>query len=371
MSDQTRTMDASTLRDMLARDEPVTVLDVRKREDREEWQIPGSVHVDAYDALNRSDERALDGAELDEGAPVVTVCGHGSSSAIAADLLERRGYDAYSLRGGMQAFSLAWNTAEVAVPDSKTQVLQVRRAGKGCLSYMISYGGEATVIDAAVEPEVYLGLAEERDLTITHVLDTHVHADHLSRSRKLAELAGAELYMPADSPVSYLFTPLSDGDTLRVGESKLEVISTPGHTPESASYLLDGAALFTGDTLFLSAVGRPDLGADTQAAREKARALHGSLRSLLKLPPSTLVLPSHTSEPPAFDGQPIVAALSEVHAQTEVLDEPEERFVERVAGKGSEAPENHERIVYLNRAGELPEGDPAELEGGANRCAAG
>lgn len=275
----------------------------------------------------------------------------------------------------MQAFSLAWNTAEVEVPGSSAEVLQVRRAGKGCLSYMISSRGdagtEAAVIDAAVDPEVYLQLAEERDLTISKVLDTHVHADHLSRSRKLAELAGAQMYMTADAPVSYPFVSLADDDTIGIGESSLEVISTPGHTPESASYLLDGAAIFTGDTLFLSAVGRPDLGADAEAAREKARALHGSLRRLLELPPDTLVLPGHTSEPPAFDGRPVTEALGVVHAQTEVLDEPEERFVEQVAGKGSETPENHERIVSLNRSGELPEGDPTELEGGANRCAAG
>lgn len=257
------------------------------------------------------------------------------------------------------------------MPGSSAQVLQVRRAGKGCLSYMIYSGGEASVIDAAVDPEVYLQLAEERGLTISKVLDTHVHADHLSRSRKLAELAGAQMYMPSGSPVSYPFTPLADGDTLEVGESSLEVISTPGRTPESASYLLDGAALFTGDTLFLSAVGRPDLGVDTQAAREKARALHASLQRLLGLPPDTLVLPGHTSEPPAFDRRPVTEALGVVHAQTDVLDEPEESFVERVAGKGSEAPENHERIVSFNRTGELPDEDPTELEGGANRCAAG
>lgn len=368
-------MDVQTLRDMLARGEPVTVLDVRKQEDREEWQIPGSVHVDAYDALNRGDEGALDGAEIDERAPVVTVCGRGRSSAIAAEMLERQGYDVYSLEGGMQAFSLAWNTALVEVPGSGAEVLQVRRAGKGCLSYMIFAGGEAggdaTVIDAAVDPEIYLQLAEERDLTITRVLDTHVHADHLSRSRKLAKLAGAQMYMPEGSPVSYPFTPLSDGDSLKVGESELKVISTPGHTLESTSYILDGAVLFTGDTLFLSAVGRPDLGADAGKAREKARALHVSLQRLLELSPDTLILPGHTSEPPAFDGRPVVAALGEIHSNTGVLYEPEDGFVERVAGKGSEAPENHERIVSLNRAGELPEGNPTELEGGANRCAAG
>ena len=109
-------IDAMILRDMLERGERVTVVDVRKGEDHDEWSIPGSVHVDAYDALNAGDERAMEGLELPEGAPVVTVCGRGRSSAVAAEQLRRQGYEAFSLEGGMQAWSLAWNTAEVPFP---------------------------------------------------------------------------------------------------------------------------------------------------------------------------------------------------------------------------------------------------------------
>ena len=218
---------------------------------------------------------------------------------------------------------------------------------------------------------MYLWLAEARDWRITRVLDTHVHADHLSRSRRLAEQAGATLHMPEGSPVSYPFSTLGDGDALRVGSATLEAVMTPGHTPESTSYLLDGRAMFTGDTLFLSAVGRPDLDATPEGSREKARDLYRSLRRLLALEPETLVLPGHTSEPVAFDGEPICAPLSEVRENLSVLREEEDAFVERIAGRVSPTPSNFERIVELNRAGASPEGAPAELEAGANRCAAG
>jgi len=218
---------------------------------------------------------------------------------------------------------------------------------------------------------VYLWLAEVRDWRITRVLDTHVHADHLSRSRRLAEQAGATLHMPEGSPVSYPFSALGDGDALRVGSATLEAVRTPGHTPESTSYLLDGQAMFTGDTLFLSAVGRPDLDAMPEGTREKARELYRSLRRLLALEPGTLVLPGHTSEPVAFDGEPICAPLCDVRENLSVLCEEEDAFVERIAGRVSPTPFNFERIVELNRAGESPEGDPVELEAGANRCAAG
>jgi glyoxylase-like metal-dependent hydrolase (beta-lactamase superfamily II) len=225
------------------------------------------------------------------------------------------------------------------------------------------------VIDAALEPEVYLWLADGRGWRITRVLDTHVHADHLSRSRRLAELVGATLHMPEGAPVSYPFSDLADGDVLEVGSAKLEAVKSPGHTPESTSYLLDGRALFTGDTLFLSAVGRPDLDATPEVTRQRARELYRSLRRLLALDPETLVLPGHTGEPIAFDGEPICAPLSKVRGSVRILKE--DAFVEQVAGHGTPTPSNFERIVELNRAGVSPEGDPTELEAGANRCAAG
>jgi rhodanese-related sulfurtransferase len=122
---------AMTLRDMLERGEPVTVVDIRKGENYDEWSIPGSVHFDAYDALNAGDGRAMEGLELPDGAPVVTVCGRGRSSAVAAEQLRRQGYEALSLEGGLQAWSLAWNTAEVPLPGARAEVVQMRRTGKG------------------------------------------------------------------------------------------------------------------------------------------------------------------------------------------------------------------------------------------------
>ena len=218
---------------------------------------------------------------------------------------------------------------------------------------------------------MYLWLAEGRGWRITHVLDTHVHADHLSRSGRLAELVGATLHMPEGAPVSYPFSALGDGDVLEVGSATLEAVWTPGHTSESTSYLLDGRALLSGDTLFVSTVGRPDLDATPKGSREKARELYRSLQRLLALGPETFVLPGHTSEPVAFDGEPIYALLSEVHRSLRNLKEDEDPFVEEIAGHVSPTPSNFERIIELNRAGVSPEGDPTELEAGASRCAAG
>jgi rhodanese-related sulfurtransferase len=99
-----RNIDAGTLSDMLERGERVTVVDVRKGEDHAQDSIPGSANFDAYDALSAGDERAMEVLQLPHGARVVTVCNRGRSSAVAAEQLRRRGHEAFSLEGGMEAW---------------------------------------------------------------------------------------------------------------------------------------------------------------------------------------------------------------------------------------------------------------------------
>ena len=363
------TISVETLQDMLERGQPVTVLDIRPPDEQAEWAIPGSAHVDAYDAVKAGGPAVWTALNLPADRPVVTVCGAGKTSLMAAEQLRAQGLQALSLAGGMKAWSLAWNRAEVAMPRSNARVIQVRRTGKGCLSYLIGSQGVAAVVDPALEPDIYVELARDHGWRIRHILDTHVHADHLSRARQLAEQGGAALYLPAQDRVSYPFGPLRDGDRLDIGAARLEAIHTPGHTGESTCYLLDGRALLTGDTLFLDAVGRPDLEASADEARTRAHALYHSLQRLLGLPPETVILPGHTSRPIAFDGIAVEATLAEVRKRTQLLSVPEEMFVERLLARIPPTPPNHEQIVRLNEAGLLPEGDPTDLEAGANHCA--
>jgi glyoxylase-like metal-dependent hydrolase (beta-lactamase superfamily II) len=363
------TIDRETLRQLLDTEAPVTVLDIRKVEDRAEWSIPGSMHVDAYAALNADDTTPLDGLDLPIDRPIVTVCGAGKTSLLAMRRLRERGYDARSLTDGMQGWSLAWNTAEVPVFASAATVLQVRRTGKGCLSYLLGSEGEAVVIDASLDPGVYLDLAAQRGWRITQVIDTHVHADHVSRARVLARHTGATLRLPMQDRVTYPFVPLRDGDTVTIGRATLAAIATPGHTMESMSFLLDEAALFTGDTLFLGAVGRPDLEASADESRLRARHLHRSLRRLAALPGPTVVLPGHTSRPVAFDGLAIAAPLGDVRDGLPLLTLAEDDFVAFLLSRIPPTPPNHAAIVDLNEAGTVPDGALTALEAGANRCA--
>ncbi len=362
------TISTEDLRELLERGTPLTVLDVRPAAERAEWSIPGSVHADAYEALRRADPTALADFHPTNGDRVVTVCAAGKTSRLAAERLRARGLDAVSLEGGMRAWSLAWNSAEVPSPASTARIVQLRRAGKGCLSYLIGSHGDAAVIDASLDPQVYQRVADTNGWHIRTVLETHVHADHLSRARSIAADTGARLCLPTTDRVSFQYEPLNDRDTVRVGSAGLRALRTPGHTPESTCYLLDDRALFTGDTLFLAAVGRPDLEASAEQARHRAQVLHASLQRLVALPPDTVILPAHTSEPVAFDGRPISATLRQVRERTLLLRETEERFVSQILTRLPPTPPNHHRIVALNEAGTLPD-DPTELEAGANRCA--
>jgi rhodanese-related sulfurtransferase len=226
------------LQELLAAGRPVTVLDVRSPSDVD-WEIPGAIHVDAYADLQSSQLGPL--AELDLPAgPVVTVCAIGRTAAIATDLLRANGVEALTLDGGMRSWSLAWNTAQTTI--SGCEVVQVRRTGKGCLSYIVESESGAVVIDASIDPEVYIRLLRERGWRLVAVADTHIHADHLSRSRRLAHLEGAKLLLPAQDRAKYPFRPVADGDRIAFGSTALVATRTPGHTEESTTYVLDNTA---------------------------------------------------------------------------------------------------------------------------------
>jgi glyoxylase-like metal-dependent hydrolase (beta-lactamase superfamily II) len=365
----TKQIEADTLRAWLEAQQPVTVLDIRTDEDRAQWAIPGSLHINAYEALRAGQPGLLADAPFPLDRPVVTVCNAGRVSQTAAEMLADRGFDARSLAGGMKAWSLAWNAADVPLSDASVHVTQVRRTGKGCLSYIVGSSGEAAVIDPSVSPDVYLELAHRHGWSIPYVLETHIHADHLSRARELARRTGAVLLLPAQDRARFAFTPIPDGERIRVGSATLRALHTPGHTHESTSYVLNEAAVFTGDTLFTNGVGRPDLHADPEAARARAVSLFVSLNLLRQLSAAIMALPAHASEPIAFDGRPVAARMDDVDAWLAGWLTSESGFVDRVTSNLPPTPPNFVRIVDLNEAGDFPTGDPTELEAGANRCA--
>lgn len=364
--DQTITTD--DLQNRLAAGQPVAILDVRPLTERQDWAIPGSQHADVYDRLKADDPDALSGIDVPTDRPVVVVCAAGRTSLKAANLLRQRGVDARSLTGGMNAWSQAWNTAEVLTAATGVAVLQFRRAAKGCLSYLISSGGEALVVDPSLDPAVYEQAAADQKARIRYVMDTHLHADHLSRARLLASRSSARLLLPANPVLHFDHESVTAATALRFGSVGLRAMPTPGHTADSFCYALNDDLLLTGDTLFADGIGRPDLKADPTETRRRAEWLYHSLHTLASLPATVTVLPGHSSQPVAFDGQPIVSTV-EALRRSEWLGLPENEFVQTLLDRIPPTPPNYQTIGELNQTGDFSGFDPADLEAGANRCA--
>ena len=360
-------INAATLRNWLEEEKPVVVLDVRPTEQRAEWAIPGSMHIDAYDKLKQHQSDALDGIDLPKNVPVVTVCAAGKTSEIAAEFLKNKGYEVYSLQGGMKAWSLSWNVA--ALKEADLTIIQIRRTGKGCLSYLIASGNEAVVIDASLDIAVYMDLAKKNGWEIKYVMDTHTHADHLSRTPELAKDTGAMLFMPDQDKLQFRSNKITDGDILSFGSSNLKAVHTPGHTLDSTTYFIDEKYLITGDTLFVDGVGRPDLKADVKQANFRASILYDSIQQLMQLNKEALVLPGHISQSIPFDGEIIAATLEEIKDKVSSIALSKEDFVKKILSKIPPTPPNYLAVTEINLTGNIQGVDAIEMEAGANRCA--
>ena len=356
------------LAERLARGDRLTVLDVR---DDAAWGIdaPGltSLHVPAGDAV--ADPAATAGG-LD--GPVAVVCNRGLMARRVADALRPLGVDAMVVEGGMRGWIGALQARPVELGVDGLAVHQVQRPGRGCLSYVIAAGGRALVVDPAPDADFYVALAQDMGARITDVVDTHLHADHLSGARELAGRTSATLRLPAaalERGVGYAddVQPLSDGQVIELGPVTVEAIALPGHTTDMTGLLVAGRALVAGDSLFADGLARPDLQrGDPAGARAMARTLHATLRErVLTLGDDVVLLPGHTH--PGVRAEAVAPTLAAVRATVgELAIEDAGAFAEALLADVPPRPANYEAIIGAN-AGTHPF-DP-ELEAGGNSCA--
>ncbi|MBI1342466.1 MAG: MBL fold metallo-hydrolase [Terrimonas sp.] len=365
--EETKEISTNTLRTWLEAGKEINILDIRPIQERAEWFIPGSIYFNAYEKLKANNPDALHGLHLDKSVPVVTICGGGKTSLIAAGLLNEQGFEAYSLKGGMKGWSLSWNTAKLSFTEF--ELIQFRRTGKGCLSYLIVSNGEAIIVDASLPIEAYLETVQQHNLSLKYGIETHIHADHLSRARQLAESSQANLYLPVPNKVSFEFNPVDEDTAFQIGNISIKAIRTPGHTLESTSYLIDNKVLLTGDTLFINGVGRPDLKSNNEEAKQKSKMLYLSLKKFLTLEDNIIVLPAHTSQPVDFDNTPIQATIGSIRNNVTMVQLKEEEFISTLLERIPPAPANYLSIVEKNIKGDFSDINPVDLEAGANRCA--
>jgi hydroxyacylglutathione hydrolase len=184
-----------------------------------------------------------------------------------------------------------------------TEPVVIEQFFLGCLahaSYLVSSQGIAAVVDPQRDLDIYIDTASQKGLKIEYIIETHLHADFVSGHRELAERTGARIYIGAASGATFPHVSVKDGDSLQFGNSRFDFIETPGHTVESICAIMTDLAdpsrpkaVFTGDTLFVGDVGRPDLSGD-HTPQELAGLLYKSLHEkLLKLPDDTEIFPAH------------------------------------------------------------------------------
>jgi glyoxylase-like metal-dependent hydrolase (beta-lactamase superfamily II) len=212
----------------------------------------------------------------------------------------------------------------------------------GCCSYLIGSGNEFILVDPLIDVERFTHSAQLGEGKIVGVIDTHVHADHLSGSREIQKLTGCPLYMNERSPVSFPFAPLVEKEYNFAG-SKIRVIHTPGHAPEHVSLLVDGRTVLTGDTLLIGDVGRVDLG------RGDASELYDSLfRKLLALEDHVEVMPGHVGKAHFVSAGTLSTIGVERRRNPALQAKTREEFIKYMTEGWPPKPDHYEVYVKVN-----------------------
>ncbi|MGG1636007.1 MBL fold metallo-hydrolase [Paenibacillus sp. NRS-1760] len=352
------------------------ILDVRNADAYEDWKIEGH----QFDYLNIPYFELLDGVEsiipqIPTDKDILVVCAKEGSSIMVADMLSEADatLSVSYLEGGMKSWSSYLEPIKVADLSGNGELYQFVRLGKGCLSYMVISEGEAALIDAVRFTEVFTSFAEEKNVKIKHVFDTHLHADHISGGRSIAEATGATYYLPSKDAEEVVFDykPLEDGLMVQIGTSNIEVgaLYSPGHTIGSTSFVVDDKYLLTGDILFIDSIGRPDLaGLADNWVGDLRETLYRRYRELAE---DLIVLPAHFMIIDELNENGTVAKrLGDLLVENHGLNiEDEGEFRSIVTDHLPPQPNAYQQIRQVNMGKINPNyEEQTEMEIGPNRC---
>ncbi|MDX1688297.1 MAG: MBL fold metallo-hydrolase [Candidatus Promineifilaceae bacterium] len=365
------------------------ILDVRNQEEFERWRVEGRTslrvkNVPYFSFIEDADEAV---AQVPTGEDVLVVCAKEGSSEFVADILRQNGIEASYLEEGILSWGNLYDVRDV-VDEPFGRIVQVARPARGDLSFVVVSDGQAAIVDPLRHIDHYLNVVDAAGARVTHIFDTHAHADHISGGPALHQATGAPYYMhPYDAihPLDMLpgaidYAYLQDGQTFQVGQFTARVIWFPGHTLGQVNYLLSAPSgqryLFSGDGIFLRSFGRPDLGGQAEAWTP---ILYESLYE--RLPPhldgETVILPAHFStldegtEHGTFAAGTFAAPYAQVKEQNRGLRPRSlEEFTEYVLGNLPAFPDEYVEIKRVNAGLVQPtEEEAEELELGKNICA--
>lgn len=355
--------------------QPLFILDVRNQDAFSDWKIEGKqiehLNIPYFDLIDGVDE-IVDKVPKDKD--LLVVCAKQGSSEMVAEHLAEAGYqDVMVLKGGMKSWSEYLHPVKMGDLKDGGSIYQFVRIGKGCLSYFIESNGEAIVVDSNRMIDVYTDFAREKNVTIKHVLDTHLHADHISGGRLLQERTGATYYLPPKDAeeVHFSYEPLVEEKYISVGNTtvKVEPLYSPGHTIGSTSLIVEDEYLLTGDILFVESIGRPDLAGK---AGDWADDLRNTLYEKYKqLSEDLIVLPAHFGHASELGEKgEVKAKLGDLYKDNPGLNIDEKKFHSAVSENLPPQPNAYQEIRQTNMGKIAPNtDDQSEMEIGPNRCA--
>ncbi|MCT8139328.1 MBL fold metallo-hydrolase [Anaerobacillus sp. CMMVII] len=355
--------------------ENLFILDVRNEDAYSDWKIEGEnfKHLNVpYFELIEGVEDILD--QLPKNEEILVVCAKEGASIMVADMLNEAGIAAGYLTGGMKTWSEHLEPVKVGDLKDGGELYQFVRIGKGCLSYMVVSNKEAAIIDATRMTDIYVDFAKKIGAEIKHVFDTHLHADHISGGRKIAELTGATYWLPPKDAeeVVFEYSALEDGNDVTIGNTTITIqpLYSPGHTIGSTSFVIDEKYLLTGDILFIDSIGRPDLaGLAADWVGDLRETLYNRYR---KLSDELIVLPAHFMiiDELNEDGS-VSRKLGTLLEENHGLNiEDEAKFRSMVTENLPPQPNSYQEIRETNMGKINPDNDKQrEMEIGPNRCA--
>ncbi|MFD0676858.1 MULTISPECIES: MBL fold metallo-hydrolase [unclassified Paenibacillus] len=373
---QLQGMSAESLAKKVLDNELVFILDVRNESDFKDWQIEGSnVHI-----MNTPYFELLDGVDsildtIPDDQVILVVCAkEGSSKFVGEQLVKEGKQNVFYLIGGMKSWSEHLEPVKIGDLKDGGEIYQFVRIGKGCLSYMVMSDGEAAVIDAVRMTDVFENFAKAKNVTIKHTIDTHLHADHISGGRQLAEKTEGSYWLPPKdaTEVTFHYEKLEEGKTLIVGNAQISIqpIYSPGHTIGSSSLIVDNQYLLTGDILFVKSIGRPDLAGK---AEDWAADLRTTLYKRYKqLADDLTVLPAHFGKYTELgDKGQVSARLGDLYRDNPGLNiQDESEFRRTVSENLPPQPNAYQEIRQTNMGKISPANEEQrEMEIGPNRCA--
>ena len=375
---EVKTFTADELFDWLTAKEDFILLDVRNEVEFERFKVEGPYPIDMinvpYMEFIEHEQESVD--RVPRGRKIRIVCAKEGSAQYVGDILVNHGFtDVASMLTGIKA----WGNllAPIRVNDGEGYELhQFRRPGKASCSYGLVYGKEMMLFDPSKSVEAYQSFAEQRGCAIIRTFETHRQADYISGSPMLVKATGAQMTAPEPDfkEARFHYTPAVDGEvyTFAGGGPEVKVMHTPGHTPGSTSYLIDGKFLISGDTVFILSIGRPDLGGMVE---EWSKMLFNTMtRKIRPLDDGIIALPGHYMDWKEADGRlAFMASMGKIKADNANIYgiENENEFLKFIKENMRTQPEEYAKIREINAG--LREVDAEEqdiLDLGKNECAA-